>query len=232
MALRCWWAWVLGSLGLGAVGLGACRAHGQAHDLVFLRSTASPQLVAEAPASAGPVFTLEGGWPEGTRAGGVVLSGHSAPPWYLDQPAEALARRLVALGPELIVFDTCFGASSPILEALSSAGFRGWVVAGAYPIPERGLAFAPPFFDPRLAWAQRAQAPHTVPPFPMVRWRVQPGALGPAYEQVARWRPAELRRRLRSVVPTLVGLPFPAPQGGDPGARLLVPVPPDRLREH
>ena len=154
----------------------------------------------------------------------VVLAGHAAPPDYLGQPAERVARHIADQAPELVVLDTCMGFSSPLLEALVADGYRGIIVGAAEQVPGEGMVYGAEFRDASTAWA-RAQAVTLRSGRPLVRWRVDPGALARARAVVDGWDAEALTRALQWVQPNLVRVPLEAD-----GPSLLFLVPAERFR--
>ena len=74
----------------------------------------------------------------------MIVAGHGAPPEYLGTTA-AVADAAACFGPELIVIDTCFGASTPLLGALAAR--TGALVVGAPSlVPGRGFRYLAELF--------------------------------------------------------------------------------------
>lgn len=193
-------------------------------EAAVIYSQATPTMLAALPGDRARHFAVEGFVNPGVRARTVVLAGHSLPPTYLDQPAEHVAEAIASFAPELVVLDTCYGASTPILEALVKAGARAVVVAPPYRIPRDGFAYAPNFFSERDP-ARRAALVRTEPAFPLLRWRPDGAALATLGRELGGLDARALRARLHRVSPPLVKSVLPAT-----GAVVLTPVAAARFR--
>lgn len=205
----------------------AMRLAAPADGLAVLYSRATPRLMPALRCTGWSAHAIEGFRNPGVRAATVIVSGDGMPPVYLGRPAAEVARAVASFHPSLVVVDTCFGAATPLLDALAAAGVRARVVAAPYRIPPAGLVFMPGFLEATSAEA-RALRVRTEPAFPLLRWAVAPGALKRVHAEVDALDAAALRRRLKRAVPPLVQA-----QLGDrpePGARVLVLVPPARFR--
>lgn len=211
-------------LALALLGAG-CQARPEA---VVLFSTATPAMRAALPAARCAYYPVEGFVDPGVRARTVVVAGHSEPPLYLGQAPAAIARAVAAFRPELVVLDTCYGASSPLLEALTATGLAAWVVAPPYRIPLDGFVYEPGFLAAGPAEA-RARRVSTAPPYPLLRWRLDARELAAVREEAAALPASTLRRRLRRLDPPMVALGLAT--GLEPEGRVLVPVEPARLVE-
>jgi hypothetical protein len=154
----------------------------------------------------------------------VVLAGHSLPPDYLGRPAAEVAATIQAYTPELIVLDTCYGASTPLIEALAAAGSRARVVAPPFPIPEEGLFYEPAFITEHNPVA-REHLVRTEPPFPLLHWTVDGAQLRALEDRVAHATPSTLRANLSRNRPPLVRMALPNAE-----APILVLVPVARFR--
>lgn len=156
------------------------------------------------------------------RAAAVVLSGHSLPPRYLGLPAEDMAAAIACFEPDLVVLDTCYGFSTPLLEALLARGVSARIVGARRQVPRLGLTYGPAFFqsdDPD----QRGAAMDIEGG--VERWRSDPAQLAAALQATEGWSVDELTERLQRVHPNLVRVPL-----GDSGATTLVPVPKERFQ--
>jgi predicted amidohydrolase len=190
--------------------------------LAILYDEATPAMLPQVPGSLGVRLAVG---QVGVPADTVIVSGDSRPPRYLGRSPEVLASAIAAFHPKLVVLDTCYGASSPLLDALA-ARTDAWVVGAAHRIPAAGLRYQPDFFtEPsaeRRAWAVRLD-----PSYPLLRWRLDRPALQAAEAAVATMTPTERRRRTQALRPRLVRINLagrPAPDG-----RILV-VDPDSRR--
>lgn len=154
----------------------------------------------------------------------VVVTGHSLPPEYLHRTADEVAAAVAALDPELIVLDTCYGFSTPLLDALA-ARLSAWVVGPTVRLPLEGLDYSPRFFDPRrLPPAERARAVRTRSGAPLARMALSREHVAAIHAEVATWSPDRLERNLQRVLPNLVRVPVP-----DTDAVALVHVEPARF---
>jgi hypothetical protein len=143
---------------------------------------------------------------------------------YLGGSADTLAAAIVCVNPALVVLDTCYGFSTPLLQALASAGGRARVVGARRQVPGEGLRYGPAFFEAKDA-ETRADA---------VRWGVErteswvinAEELAIARQEVEAMSPAALTQHLQRVHPNLVNVPL-----GDRGATALALVSPERFRQ-
>jgi hypothetical protein len=201
--------------------LGACQGPTRP-EVVVLYSRQTPQMVSALPADRIALQAIEDVRPTGKRVATVSLAGHSLPPMYLGLPARQVATAIASYRPELVVLDTCYGASTPLLQALADTGLRCWVVAPPYKLPETGFVFAPGFVDEPDP-ARRATMVGTAPIHPLLRWRLDAGRLADIRRQVD-WMPAhDLQRHIQRVQPTLIRMALPTDLA--PDGRVLVPVP-------
>lgn len=155
----------------------------------------------------------------------VVVTGHSGPPdAYLHATPETLASAIACYRPELVVLDTCYGVSSPLLVALAARGMAPFVVGPTYRLPAAGLLYEAPFFTDLPASA-RARFVRSRSGEPLSRFRLDAGRLRAALDDVAGWSVARLTAHLQCVLPNLVKVPIPGT-----GHILLVPIEPERFR--
>ncbi|MFP2933631.1 hypothetical protein ACLESO_52535 [Pyxidicoccus sp. 3LG] len=227
---------VPGKLGswLLALFLGACAcqqdpgpARAGETGVVSVFSLADFTEIQRSPCSEGrcPHLTLEDfSCPFGARADVLVISGHSLPPEYLNASPEELARVARCYRPELIVLDTCYGFSTPLLTALAEEVPSAWVLGSTYKLPPEGLLYDEGFFQDGSP-EQRARFVRTRSGRALELWRLDEDALDAALEEVERWEPAVLEARLARKHPNLVKVPLPGT------ATALVPVPPERFRK-
>ncbi|WP_147449999.1 hypothetical protein [Corallococcus carmarthensis] len=162
--------------------------------------------------------------PSGVRAEVLVLSGHSLPPSYLNASPEDLARVVRCYRPDLIVLDTCYGFSTPLLTALAEEAPGAWVLGSTYKLPLDGLLYDEGFFQAGSP-EQRARFVRTRSGKALELWRLDAKAMDTALEEVSRWEPAVLEARLARKHPNLVKVTLPGE------ATALVPVPPERFRK-
>jgi hypothetical protein len=212
------------ALAIATAGLTAgCGPSAPPLDAAVLTSKFTPEMTAKLPDGKVERFVIEGFRDDGRRAETVVLAGHSVPPLYLDRPAEEVARAIVSFEPSLIVLDTCFGASTPLLEALAAAGSRAKVVAPAFLLPESGFRYAADFFA-RPDANSRAEAVRAEPDVRLLRWTITPEALKAPKAELEAMAPGALRRRLRHLAPYLVRVELPG------AGWVLAPVAEARLK--
>lgn len=153
----------------------------------------------------------------------VVLSGHSGPPQVLGRSPEEVAALLACLEPELLVLDTCYGFSAPLLDALLDQGLTPLVVGTTDKLSVEGWRYRPAFFrDAPLSPRQRAR--HVRPRYGERRltWVPERASLDAGAALLASWGPEELEARLQRVAPNLVLVPVD-------GRSMVVPVPPERF---
>jgi len=138
----------------------------------------------------------------------VVVSGHSSPPSYLGEPPEALADALACLRPELVVLDTCYGLSAPLLDELVRHGFTPMLAGVARKLPPEGLDYSPGFFgDVPVEQRIRLVRPRTGPPLRV--FRLDPAALRMARATVDGWSVEKLLTHLERKLPNLVRVELP-----------------------
>lgn len=138
----------------------------------------------------------------------VVLTGHSRPPVYLGRSPTVVAERIACLEPELVVLDTCYGFSAPLLAALADQDVDALVVGTVHQLSVEGLRYHPAFFEPGLSADARA---HQVQPRyaeVLQRWTPDVGDLERSTQLVAGWDPATLEAHLQRVHPNLVRVPL------------------------
>lgn len=142
-----------------------------------------------------------------TRAETVVVAGHGSPPTYLSHPAEDIAAAVACFQPELVVVDTCYGASAELLGALGKT-VDPIVVAVPRLLPDSGFEYDDAFFGPGVSAEERARAVRTRDAGPVLRSRVDTGALVEAMAAVESLSPEALAERLVRRRPAQVGMPF------------------------
>lgn len=227
-SLRAAWSRILSAL-IGAAlvlaFLGCLRE--RTPPIVVLVSSADPVEIRAfaCPEGACEIVALERSPCEDARpAQVVVVAGHSAPPTYLGGSAERLADAIACRAPELVVLDTCYGFSAPLLEAMALRGLTPLIVGSTHQLPPEGLDVSPAFFQERDA-AARAAGVFLHAGTPLETWRLDGAELRRAREEVARWSPERLNKRLRRVHPNLVQVELASGT-----ATMLVPVAPERFR--
>ena len=229
------WKGILG--GLWLLASGACsreqaprRAATEVPRIVsvFSRADAAPLRQSPCPpgSSTCTVVALEDfACPRDAAAEVLIVTGHSMPPVYLHHGPEALARVADCYRPELVVLDTCYGFSLPLLDALADALPGALVVGTTYKLPPEGLRYDAGFFLPSPP-AERAERVQTRSGKPLTRWRLDAQAVRQARDTLDGWGVAELEAHLVRKLPNLVGVGLP---GAD--ATALMPVAPERFRK-
>ncbi|WP_426746032.1 hypothetical protein VZQ01_37235 [Myxococcus faecalis] len=154
----------------------------------------------------------------------LIIGGHSVPPEYLRAPPEAIARVVQCLRPRLLVLDTCYGFSSPLLELLVTARPAMRVIGATFKLPPQGLAYDDAFYT-ALPPEERARHVRTRSGARLESWWTDPEELRAALDDVASWDVPRLTAGLQRKHPNLVRVSL----HGDE-ATLLVPVPPSRFR--
>lgn len=145
----------------------------------------------------------------------LLVSGHSAPPRYLSKTAKEMAAIVGAFQPELIVFDTCFGASAELLTEVA-ATTKALVVAPPRLISGRGFHYGAGFFARDASPEARAGFVHTVPPTSLFVGRPDPDAIRAAVERTSRASGDEQRPWVRQWSPTLIAVEV------EPGREVVV----------
>ena len=149
----------------------------------------------------------------------VVLAGHSMPPLhYLGHSADEVAGIVACLEPTVVVLDTCYGASLPILDAMASVGLRSMVLGATVRLPPQGLRYE----DALFAWERPEPAEHLISMRSgeeLEVFRLDPGILEAAEVQVDRWGVDTLLDRLQRKRPNLVRVELAGSE-----AEILVPV--------
>ncbi|MFO7561136.1 MAG: nitrilase-related carbon-nitrogen hydrolase [Enhygromyxa sp.] len=189
-------------------------------EIAVLFSREAPEYRARCPEGRCSYHALEDFRCPSRGAATVIVSGHGEPPSYLSHPAEQLAAAIRCFAPELIVIDTCFGASSELLAEL--ADLDAVVVAAPFLLPSAGLNYGPAFFEEgsAIARARAVTSPHDAK---LLRWRLDGEALAAAIAEVAELDAAALRDGLVRRDPPYVGVEV------EPGATVLVPFAGARL---
>lgn len=155
------------------------------------------------------------------HASTVIVAGHAAPPNYLSGTAKQVAEAIRCFSPELIVVDTCFGASVELLKELSH--LKATIVAPSVLIPTAGLEYLPAFFNSRDP-AERARAIVDPPGNELLRWKINKDELSAAIAEVEAMDSAMLGEQLRRRTPPYAGVDLAG--AGD----VLVPVEPQRVQ--
>lgn len=190
-------------------------------DVAVLYSEQAPELRARCPEGRCTYYPIEHFACPSARAATVIISGHGQPPDYLARPAAEIAAAVRCFQPQLVVIDTCFGATSHLLKAFGD--LDAVVVAAASLLPPSGFVYGPDFFaasDP----VARAAAVNTLPVTPLLRWRIDQSALTSLLAGVEAMDAEALGAHLARRRPSMVKVEL---SGGGPA---LVPVAWERLR--
>ncbi|MBN9686395.1 MULTISPECIES: hypothetical protein [unclassified Corallococcus] len=163
--------------------------------------------------------------PEVESAQTVIVTGHSLPPLYLHQSPEALARVLRCLQPQLVVLDTCYGFSAPLLDAMLQQGLAPLILGATYRLPPEGLRYDGRFFARGLSAHERAALVDTRSGAHLSRWQADAGQLSSSLTEARSWSREELTRHLQRVRPNLVRVPLVGTE-----ERVLELVAPERFR--
>jgi len=158
----------------------------------------------------------------GPRYEVVIVDGHSAPPVYLDTSASDLAARLACLAPSLIVLDTCYGFSAPLLAEIAEQMPGVLVVGSTDNLWMDGLDYGPGFF---AATTPDERARHVASRLgeSVQTWRPDPRQLAATRVTVDTWPSERLREHLVHTLPNLV-------RAASPGApAVLFVVAPERF---
>ncbi|MEZ4269601.1 MAG: hypothetical protein R3F39_24850 [Myxococcota bacterium] len=195
------------------------RAQVQA-PIAVLYAAETPWLRPPCPEEACSYYTVEGFVCGAARARAVVVAGHGGAPEFLGRPAAEVAAAVRCFEPELIVVDTCWGASSALLGPLADLGAE--VVAAPYLVPGDGLEYGLAFFGEGSV-AERAAAV-SFQGKRLLRGRVDAQAMAAALDEVAAMDAAQLNVRLARRMPPQVLVEL-----GEAGP-MLVPVEWSRVR--
>jgi len=192
-----------------------------APDVAVLYSEQAPELRARCPEGRCSYHSIERFTCQDARAAAVIVSGHGQSPDYLSRPASDVAAAVRCFKPQLVVIDTCFGATSDLLNALGNLDAE--VVAAASLLPPSGFVYGSDFFaavDPKV----RAAAVNTLPVTELLRWRIDQAALASVLTGVDAMAAEALGAHLARRRPWMVKVEVPS------GGPILVPVAWERLR--
>ncbi len=192
-----------------------------APNTAVLYSQDAPALRARCPEGRCSYHAIEGFECREARAASVIIAGHGQPPTYLSRDAETVAAAVRCFEPELVVIDTCYGASSGLLASLGD--LEAVVVAAPSLLPFSGLGFEPEFFtseDPE----RRAVAVRSPLGGELLRWRVDQKSLAATLERVESMDATTLGEHIARRSPAEVKVPL-----GKSGS-VLVPVDWTRVR--
>lgn len=152
----------------------------------------------------------------------VVVAGHSMPPLYLDGSPDALAAAVACRRPKLVVLDTCWGASLPLLEALAAKGVHARVIGASFYLPERGLSYGEAFWSTKDPDARAAAitSPHAT--WPLTNILLEERLIDGWKASLAAMPVTEMRTKLRHTLPNYVVV-------GDGPRAVVADVPPERF---
>lgn len=154
----------------------------------------------------------------------LIVGGHSLPPKYLNAPPAAIAEVARCLRPRLVVLDTCYGFSSPLLDELASVQPSMLVLGATFKLPPAGLLYEEAFYTARTP-QERARHVRTRSGARLENWWTNSEELRATLETVATWKPPMLVDNLQRKFPNLVRVPVPGRK-----TTLLIAVPPERFR--
>ncbi len=189
-------------------------------DVAVLYSEAAPHLRARCPEGRCAYYPLEDFVCSGERASAVIVAGHGQPPDYLSRPVAEVAAAIRCFEPDVVVIDTCFGASSELLAGLGDLDAE--IVAAATLVASSGFVYDFDFFaatDPKV----RATAVHTLPASRLLRWHNDPTQLAELLARVEAMDASELADHLARRQPTAVRVELAD------GGPVLVPIAWERL---
>lgn len=160
----------------------------------------------------------------GRRYDVVIVDGHSEPPVYLDTSASDLTARLACLAPSLIVLDTCYGFSAPLLAEIAARIPGALVVGSTDNLWMDGFVYGAGFF---AAGTPEERARHVSSRLgeSVHSWRPDMRQLDATRVTVDGWSTDRLRAGLVHTLPNLVRA---APPGGAP--EILFVVAPEKFK--
>lgn len=173
--------------------------------------------------------TLEDFVDKGIKANTVIFSGHGEPPIYALHKPKEISKIISSYEPELIVLNSCYSSSTPILEALTKTSSGAFVVASPFQIYLPGYVFGKNFFDFSLSPSERAKAVKIEPDYPILKWKLNENELNFAKAKVNSFSKKELKKRLRRRTPPLIRVPMP--ESLDKGSELLVMLSKDEIKK-
>lgn len=193
--------------------------------IVVLYTREDP-IIPELPDNCCEYIPLEGFRPSPQRrAATVIVAGHGKPPYYASHTYAQVAAAVASFQPELVVMNSCYGASTDILGALADHALDAYVVAAPFPIYKPGFIYEPAFFKGSLS--EKVMAVRTEPAYPILRWKIAKQDLQAAAAALKQMSPEERRKRLRRVQPALVRMPLPT--AFESKSEILVPLPPEQF---
>lgn len=197
------------------------------HPEIVVLYTREEPIIPHLPAHCCEYLPLEGFQPEaGRTARTVIVAGHGQPPEYAGHTFQQVADAVATFHPRLVVMNSCYGASTDILGALTAHRLDAYVVAAPFPIYKPGFVYDPAFFTGTLQ--EQLMAVHTDPAYPLLRWKLQAQDLQTVEAAVKQLPKETLLKRLRRVKPALVRMPLATPF--EAHSEILVPLPPERFR--
>ena len=141
------------------------------------------------------------------QADNVVLTGHSTPPLYLGLPAAAITRAISCFRPKVVVLDTCYGFSAPLLGSLASLKPSVIVVGATYAISPDEMVYGTPFFESRDP-KERAKAVGNRWGRPLQVWRPDLKVLNASRREYDSWNVGDIQEMLRHSGYGLVEVPI------------------------
>lgn len=173
-------------------------------DVAVLYSRKAPRYRTPCPEGRCTYHALEDFTCPGAPASAVVVAGHGRPPEWLSHSPTEIARAIRCFEPELVVIDTCLGASDVMLDAVAEMDVV--VVAAATLIPTGGLVYGAEFFT-RSDPVERAAAVR-LEHGELVRWRTDRGELNAALARVRDMSADEVAAHLVRRSPAQVRVPL------------------------
>ena len=180
------------------------ESHELHHDKIVVLYTNKDTIMPKLPKNCCKYYSLEKLPKIVNKAKIVIVSGHGAPPVYAGHSANEVELAVSKFKPELIVMNSCFGASSPILESLSNKNTGALIVAPPFPIYLPGYKYLDNFFNEKLSLNERARNVITVPYYPQLIWKINKTELTKAKSKVLKMSKSELKQNYRRRVPPLI----------------------------
>jgi hypothetical protein len=111
------------------------------------------------------------------------------------------------LRPHLVVLDTCYGFSSPLLDELASVQTSMLVLGATFKLPPAGLVYEETFYTAQSP-QERARHVRTRSGAKLESWWTDKRALRATLETVATWKQPMLLTNLQRKFPNLVRVPI------------------------
>ncbi len=215
------------SLVLIAVGLGWAAVPRSPKPVVILYTQKDP-ILPKLPKDCCLWVPLEKLPDQAFEAQTVIVAGHGQPPYFAEHNVHQVAKAVAFFNPELVVMNSCYGASLDILSALAEQNMDAHVIAPAFRIYYPGFEYGPAFLAPEASLMDKIKSVHTEPRYPILRWRLDSAALQKVQQQVDQMSIADIKSQLQRVQPPLLRLKFPSLF--EPESEILVPVPVERFK--